>query len=193
MQRLGILRKYTLELYGRPSATHELGIRMLRAEDLETILYAFFTLRACARATTTRCADPIMAFWLAASVGKRTIVPTTRFSFWTRLWRRELRTSKWLRAGSGSCSRDLWRAWRARDCRSALCSENCWWARAAWGGEGGWGVSWTASELLVSTPTSGRLQPRTRRNGARWWNKGRDVLWRKGSLQRMAGLDYGMQ
>ena len=61
-QRLGILRKYTLELYGRPSATLELEIRMLRAEELETILYAFVTLRARARATTTRCADPIIAF-----------------------------------------------------------------------------------------------------------------------------------
>ena len=40
----------------------------------------------------------------------------------------------------------------------------------------GWGVSWTTSELLISTPTGGRLQPR-----------------RKGSLQRMPGLDYGMQ
>ena len=39
-----------------------------------------------------------------------------------------------------------------------------------------WGVSWTSSELLISTPTSGRLQPR-----------------RKGSLHGMPGLDYGMQ
>ena len=30
----------------------------------------------------------------------------------------------------------------------------------------GWGVSWTTSELSASTPTSGRLQPRTRGNGA---------------------------
>ena len=28
----------------------------------------------------------------------------------------------------------------------------------------GWGVSWTTSELSASTPTSGRLQPRTRGN-----------------------------
>ena len=33
-----------------------------------------------------------------------------------------------------------------------------------WGGrrKSGWGVSWTTSELSASTPTSGRLQPRTR-------------------------------
>ena len=132
-QRLGILRKHTLELYGRPSATLELEIRMLRAEELETILYAFVTLRARARATATRCADPTIAFWLAASVGKRTITPTTRFSIWTRLWKREMRASRRLCARGGSCSRDLWRAWRTRDCRDAQCSENYWWARAACG------------------------------------------------------------
>ena len=32
-------RKYTLELYNRPSAPLELKIRMLRAEVLETMLY----------------------------------------------------------------------------------------------------------------------------------------------------------
>ena len=37
------------------------------------------------------------------------------------------------------------------------------------------GVSWTTTELSVSTPTSGRLQPRTRGNGTRWKNKGRNV------------------
>ena len=38
-------RKYTLELYNRPSAPLELKIRMLRAEVLETMLY--WSLRAC--------------------------------------------------------------------------------------------------------------------------------------------------
>ena len=37
------------------------------------------------------------------------------------------------------------------------------------------GVSWTISELSASTPTSGRLQPRTRGNGAERQNKGRDI------------------
>ena len=42
-------RKYTLELYGRPSAPLELTIRMLRAEVLETMLYDCVTWspRAC--------------------------------------------------------------------------------------------------------------------------------------------------
>ena len=49
------------------------------------------------------------------------------------------------------------------------------------------------SELLGSTPTSGRFQPRIRRNGARRREKGRNVSWRKRSLQRKPGLDYGLQ
>ena len=36
-------RKYTLELYNRPSAPLELKIRMLRAEVLETMLYGCVT------------------------------------------------------------------------------------------------------------------------------------------------------
>ena len=42
-------RKYTLELYDRPSAPLELKIRMLRAEVLETMLYSCVTWspRAC--------------------------------------------------------------------------------------------------------------------------------------------------
>ena len=42
-------RKYTLELYDRPSAPLELKIRMLRAKVLETMLYGCVTwsLRAC--------------------------------------------------------------------------------------------------------------------------------------------------
>ena len=56
-----------------------------------------------------------------------------------------------------------------------------------------WGASWTISELSASTPTSGRLQPRTRGNGAERRNEGRNISWRNGSLQRKPRLDYGMQ
>ena len=51
-------RKYTLELYDRPSAPLELKIRMLRAEVLETMLYGSASRGARARATTTHCAGP---------------------------------------------------------------------------------------------------------------------------------------
>ena len=110
--------KYTPELYDRPSAPPKLKIRMLRAEVLETMLYGCVTSspRACHNDTLRR-APP--GYWLAASVGENTIAPTTRFPIWTRLSRREVRASRRLYAGGGSCLRGLWRAWRIRDCRSA--------------------------------------------------------------------------
>ena len=74
---------------------------------------------ARARATTTRCAEPTTGSWLAVSVGESTIAPTTRFPVWTRLSSREVLESRRLYAGGGSCLRDLWRALRIRDCRSA--------------------------------------------------------------------------
>ena len=41
----------------------------------------------------------------------------------------------------------------------------------------GWGISWTISELSASTPTSGRLQSRTRENVAERQNKGRNTFY----------------
>ena len=111
-------RKYTLKLYDQPSAPLELKIRMIRAEVLETMLYGcvtwssrachYDTLRRALHRFLTRCID-----------GESTIAPTTRFPIWTRLSRREVRASRRLHAGGGSCLRDLWRTWRIRDCRSA--------------------------------------------------------------------------
>ena len=54
-------------------------------------------------------------------------------------------------------------------------------------------VSWTTSELSVFAPTSKRLQPRTRGDGARRCNKGRNVSWRNKLLQRKPGMDYDTQ
>ena len=53
-------------------------------------------------------------------------------------------------------------------------------------------VSWSTSEPSASTPISGRLLPRTKGNGAGRWNKGLDVSWRNGPLQRKPGIDYSM-
>ena len=39
---------------------------------------------------------------------------------------------------------------------------------------------------------SGRLQPRTRGDGAERRNKGRNISWRNRSLQRKPRLDYGV-
>ena len=113
-------RKYTLELYDRPSAPREPKIRMLRAEVLETMLYGCVTWspRVC-HYDTLRQAHHSFLTQFAASVGERTIAPTTRFSIWTRLSRREVKASRRLYAGGDSCLWGLWRAWRIRDCRSA--------------------------------------------------------------------------
>ena len=48
-------------------------------------------------------------------------------------------------------------------------------------------------EPSVSTLTNGRPQPRTRGNGAGRRNKGRNLSWRNGLLQKNPELDYGMQ
>ena len=53
-------RKYTVEIYDRPSAPLELKIRMLRAEVLENIL-SIASRGVRARATTTRCAESTTA------------------------------------------------------------------------------------------------------------------------------------
>ena len=111
-------RKYTLELYDRPSAPLELKIRMLRAEVFDTILYGCVTWspRACYYDTLLRAHHR----FLTRCIGwESKIAPTTRFPILTRFSRREMRASRRLYAGGGSCLRDLWRPWRIRDCRSA--------------------------------------------------------------------------
>ena len=86
-------RKYTLELYDRPSALLELNIRMLRIEVLETMLYDcvtchYETLRRAHHRFLTRCIG-----W------QNTIAPTTQFPIWICLSRREVRASRRLYAG----------------------------------------------------------------------------------------------
>ena len=98
-------RKYTLELYGRPSAPLELKIRMQRTRGTED------------NNVRLRHVEPARGpLRHAAPVG---IAPTTRFPIWTRLSRRKVRAPRRLFAGCGSCLRDLWHTWRIRDCRSA--------------------------------------------------------------------------
>ena len=177
--------KYTLELYDRPSAPLELKIRMLRAEVLETMLYGcvtwspraynYDTLRRAHHRFLTRCigwrkhnrADhPISYLDTLVKTGSESIEATSRR-------RRILFAGFVARMGNT----------RLPKC---VCSEK-WGARAVWGArkkKSGWGVSWTTSELSTSTPTSGRLQPRTRRNGAERQNKEQNISWQNGSLQQ---------
>ena len=184
-------RKYTLELYDRPSAPLELKIRMLRAEVLETMLYGCVTWspRECHYDTLRRAyhrfftsyngwpkhnrADhPISYLDTLIKTGSESIEATSRrrrilFAGFVE----DTRLSKYMMFGELGGARAVWGAKKSS----------------------GWGVSWTTSELSASTPTSGRLQPRTRENGAERRNKGRNISWRNGSLQRKPGLDYGMQ
>ena len=187
-------RKYTLELYDRPSALLELKIRMLRSEVLETMLYgcATWSPRACNYDTLRRahhklltrcigwrrhnCADhPIFYLDTLVKAGSESIEAT-------------LRRRRILFAGFVAHMEDT----RLPKC--VMFGEMVG-TRAVWGArkKSGWCVSWTTSELSVSTPTSGRLQPRTRRNGAGQQNKGQNISWQNGSLQKKTRLDYGMQ
>ena len=188
-------RKYTLKLYDRPSAPLELKIRILRAEVLETMLYGcvtwsprtcrYDTLRRAHHRFLTRCigwrkhnrANHLISYLdtLVMKTGSESIEATLR--------RRRILFARFVA--------------RIDDTRLPTCvmvgemvgGAGCVGARK----KSGWGVSWTTSELSASTPTSGRLQPRTRGNVAGRQNKGRNISWRNGSLQRNPKLDYGMQ
>ena len=141
-----------------------------------------------ALASTTRCAKSTTAFLLAASVGEKTITLDTL-----------------TKTASESIEATLRRRWilfalfvaRMEDTRLPKCAmlgQMLGGADCVGGQENEWmGDSWTTSELSASTPTSGRLHPRTRGNGAGRRNKKRNVSWRNGALQRRPGLDYDMQ
>ena len=185
-------RKYTLKLYDRPSAPLELKIRMLRAEVLETMLYGCVTWspRACHYDTLRRAHHRFLTHCIGWRKHNRADQPISYLD--TLLKTRSESIEATLRK-----RRILFAGFVARmeDTRLPKCVMFWWGARAVWGArkKRGYGVSWTISELSVSTPTSRRLQPRTRGDGAERQNKGRNISWRNGSLQRKPRLDYGMQ
>ena len=108
-------RKYTLELYDRPSASLELKLRMLRAEVLETMLYDCVTWspRACQYDTLRRA----HLWFLTRCIGWRKNNRADHPISYLDTLIKTVRASRRLNAGGGSCSLDLWRAWRIRDCR----------------------------------------------------------------------------
>ena len=187
-------RKYTLELYDRPSAPLELKIRMLRVEVLTTTLRGCVTwsphachydqLRRAHHGFMTRCIG-----WQKHNRADHpiscldTLLKTESESIEATLRRRRI-------VFAGVLA-------RMEDTRLPKCvmfGETVR-ARAVWGArkKSEWCVSWTISELSASTPTSRRLQPRTRGNDAKRQNKGRNISWRNGSLQRKPRPDHGMQ
>ena len=111
-------RKYTLELYDRPSAPIELKTRMLKAEVLETMLYGCVTYspRACHCDTLRRAHHSFLTRCIGWRRNNRAGHPISCLGTLIKTGRR---ASSQLYAGGESCSRDFWRAWRIRDCRSA--------------------------------------------------------------------------
>ena len=97
-------QKYTLELYDRTSSPLELKIRMLRVEVLVTVLYGCVTWspRACHYDTLRRAHHSFLTRCIGWPKNNRA---DTRFPIWTRLSKREVRASRRLYAGGGSCSR----------------------------------------------------------------------------------------
>ena len=178
-------RMYTLELYDRPSAPLVLKIRMLRAEILATMLHGCiaWSPRACHNDTLRRAHHRFLNRCIVWRKHNRadhpisyldTLIKTGSESIKATLRRRRI-----LFAGFVA---------RMKDTRLPKCvmfGEMVGGARTVWGARKnrGWGVFWTTSELSVSTPTSGRLQPRTKGHGAERQNKGRNISWRNGSLQ----------
>ena len=186
--------KYTLEVYDRPSAPLELKIRLLIAEVLETMLYGCvtWTPRACHYDTLRRAHHRFFTRCIGWRKHNRAYHPISYMD--TRI-----------KTGSESIVAILLRrrilsvgfVARMNDTRLPKCvifGEIVEGAGCAGGQEkSGWGVSWTTLELSASTPTSGRQQPRTRRNGAERQSKSRNISWRNRSLQRKPRSDYGMQ
>ena len=185
-------QKYFLELYNRPSASLELKPRMLTAEILYIMPYdcVMRRLRAChndplhqaPRSLLTRCIG-----W------QNNHTDNSIFNLDT-VMKTEVRASRPLNESEayrvcGICgAHGGQKTAEVRDVRRTVGGVGC------VGGQekNGWGVSWTTSELSVLTPTSRRLQPRTRVNSGRRRNKERNVSWRNGLLQRDSGPDYGM-
>ena len=156
-------RKYTLKLYDRPSAPLELKIPMLRAGVLHTMLYGCVTWspRACHYDTLRRAHHRFLTRCIGWRKHNRadhpisylgTLVKTGSESIEATLRRRRIS------GAHGGYETAEVRGVRRNGGGRGLCRG----ARK----KSGWGVSWTISELSASTPTSGRLQPRTRGNGA---------------------------
>ena len=188
-------RKYTLELYGRPSAPLELKIRMLRAEVLETMMYGCVTWspRACHYDTLRRAQYRFLTRCIGWRKHNRadhpisyldTLLKTRSESIEATLRRRRI-----LFAGFVA---------RMEDTRLPKCVVFGEMVGGA-GCLGGQEKEWMGCFLDDPRRSQSfrhqrrpRLQPRTRGNGAERQNKRRNISWRNGLLQRKPRLDYGI-
>ncbi|CAM9603594.1 unnamed protein product [Ascophyllum nodosum] len=170
-------QKYSLELYDRASALLNLKIRMPKAEVLDTTLYGCipWSSRACDYDTLRRAHNSSLPRCIGWRKNNRidhpiscldTLIKTESKNIEVIMRRRRI-----LFAGYVA---------RMEDTRLPKCvmfgelvgGAGC----VRWKKKSEWSVFWTSSELSVSTPTNGRLQPRTSWEGARRRNTGRNVL-----------------
>ena len=129
-------RKYTLKQYDRRSPL-ELKNRMLRAEVLEKILYGCVTWgpRACYVDTLRRAHHSFFTPCIGWRKNNSTEPPIFYLNTTMKAGGESIEGDykQEVTAAGGTCSQDLWSAWRTRDCRSARYSENCWRVWATWG------------------------------------------------------------
>ena len=150
------IRKYTLELYDRPSAPLELETLMLRARVLETMLYGCVTWspRACHYDTLRRAHHSFLTRCIGWRKNNRADHPISYLDTLTRTGsesiKATLRRRRILFAGFVARMED-------RILPKCVMFGEMVGARSAWAArkKSGWGVSWTTSKLLASTPTSG--------------------------------------
>ena len=163
-------RKYTFELYDRQSAPLKLKILILRAVVLETMLYGCVTWspRACRYNTLhlTRCIGWRKHNHAYHSISYLdTLIKTGGESIEVVLRRRRTLFARFVA-----------RMENTRQLKCVMFVELV--GGADWGiKKSGRGVCCTTSELSALTPTSGRLQLRTRVNGAERPNKGPNISW----------------
>ena len=188
-------RKYTLELYDRPSAPLELNTRMLRAEVLETMLYGCTTWspRAYHYNTRRRAHHRFLTRCIGWRKHKRadhpisyldTLIKTGNESTEAILRRRRILFVGFVArmedtilpkcvmfgelVGGAGCVGTQEKEWMRcflDDLRAFAINADQW--------------TTTAQDEGVC--------------GAERQNKGRNISWRNGSLQRKPRLDYGMQ
>ena len=185
-------RKYTLELYDRPSAPLELKIRMLRVEVLDTMVYGCVTWspRACHYDMLRQAHHRFLTRCIGWRKNNRTDHPI--FYLDTLMQRK---------TGSESIEATIRRrrilfadlVARMEDTRLPKCvmlgelmgNAGC---------VGGQEKEWMGCLLDDLRAINADCSPgQGRENGARQRDKGRNVSWRNGSLQRKPKLDYGMQ
>ena len=184
-------RKYTLELYERPSAPLELKIRMLRAEVFETMLYGYVTEPARVPLHHAEPSPPQLPDSLHRLNNHTdrpisypdTLIKTESESIEATLCRRRI-----LFAGFVACMEDT----RLPKCvmfEKLVGSAGC---------VGGQEKEWMGCFLDnlrafgINADQWTTAQLRTRGNGAGRRNKGRNVLGEM-ALQKKPGLDFGMQ